>query len=85
MQRWQGFADNGACPVDPAGRKTCQKKGKVKPIMKTALPFLGKILEWKGSWFCVESYSSKPSSHINRHRQGPSIFAQIFAIFFCAF
>jgi len=29
MQKRQGFADNGACPVDPACGETCRKKCKL--------------------------------------------------------
>jgi len=28
MQKQQGFADNGACPIDPTGGETCRKEGK---------------------------------------------------------
>lgn len=36
-QKWQGFADNGACPIDPTGGETCRKEGKALLITESNL------------------------------------------------
>ena len=46
MRKWQGFADNGACPVD-------HTDGETSPITKSALPLLGQTLEREGGVFPV--------------------------------
>ena len=46
MRKWQGFADNGTCPVD----LTC---GETSPITKSALSLLGETLEREGGVFPV--------------------------------
>jgi hypothetical protein len=33
MRKQQGFADNGACPIDPTGGETCRKEGKALLII----------------------------------------------------
>ena len=49
MQKWQGFADNGACPVDPTGDKT-------PLITKTALLLLG---SGRADGFCISGHKIK--------------------------
>ena len=51
MWKWRGFADNGACPIDPTGGGTCRKEGQAPLITESALLLFGKTLEWEGGWF----------------------------------
>ena len=37
MRKQQGFANNGACPIDPASGETCRKGGKVLLIICLAV------------------------------------------------
>ena len=30
MRKRRGFADNGACPIEPIGGETCRKEGKTQ-------------------------------------------------------
>jgi hypothetical protein len=51
MRKWRGFADNGACPIDPTGGEICRKEGKVLLIMKSALLLFGENLGVGGRMF----------------------------------
>lgn len=46
MRKWRGFADNGACPVDPTGGRPAG--GEAKPANNGIRPFAPWIKPWSG-------------------------------------
>ena len=53
MRKWRGFADNGACPIDPIGGGTCWKKSQAQLITESALPLHGENLGVGGRVLCI--------------------------------
>ena len=62
MRKWRGFADNGACPIDPTGGGTCWKEGQASLITESALSLLGENLGVGGRRF----FSCRPAGALLR-------------------
>ena len=60
MREMLGFADNGACPVDPTGGETCRKECKTLLITESALLLLWENLGVGGRrWFSCRLVGAK--------------------------